>query len=115
MPSSSVASREIGRVTIVDLKGPLMLGESSALLRATLQELMAKHRTQIILNFRAVTEIDSAGIAVLVGGYTTVRAKGGKIKFLSPPPKLEDMFRLTQLAKVFEIYEEEAAALKSFD
>lgn len=114
MPPSIVSSREIGAVTIVDLKGPLMLGEPSALLRATLRELVTKRRFQIILNFLAVTSIDSAGIAVLVGGYTTVKAGGGKIKFLKPPPKVLEMLKLTQLAKLFEIYEDEAAALRSF-
>ena len=83
MPSR-VALREIGTVTIVDFTGSLVLGESSALLRATIQELISKHRIHIILNFREVSEIDSAGIGELVGTYAPLKTRGGEMKFLNP-------------------------------
>jgi anti-sigma B factor antagonist len=114
MPSS-VAFRELGAVTIVDLSGSFVLGESSALLRATIQELMNKHRIQIILNFRDVTAIDSAGIGALVGVYTPLKTRGGEMKVLNPRQRVYDLLKLTQLSKVFEVYMDEALALRSFE
>jgi anti-sigma B factor antagonist len=113
MPSR-VALREIGTVTIVDFTGSLVLGESSALLRATIQELISKHRIHIILNFREVSEIDSAGIGELVGAYAPLKTRGGEMKFLNPGQRVQDMLKLTQLSKVFEVYMDEAVALGSF-
>jgi len=113
MPSS-VAIREIGAVTIVDLSGALILGESSALLRTTIQELINKQRVQIILNFSDVSAIDSAGIAELVGAYTPLKTRGGEMKFLNPRQRVYDMLNLTKLSTVFEVYMDEAVALRSF-
>jgi len=114
MPSS-VAVREIGAVTIVDLSGSLILGESSALLRTTIQELINKQRIRIILNFRDVSAIDSAGIGELVGAYTPLKTRGGEMKFLNPGQRVYDMLKLTQLSTVFEVYMDEAVAVRSFD
>jgi anti-sigma B factor antagonist len=114
MPSS-VAVREIGAVTIVDLRGSLIMGESSALLRATIQDLIGKQRIRIILNFSDVSAIDSAGIGELVGAYAPLRTRGGEMKFLNPRQRVYDMLKLTQLSTVFEVYMDEALALRSFD
>jgi anti-sigma B factor antagonist len=115
MPRSSVTLREIDAVTIVDLKGFIMLGESSALVRTTFQELINNDQRQIILNLREVSRIDSAGVGELVAAYILAKKRGGKVKLLNPSPKIYDMLKLTQLSKIFEIYADEALALRSYD
>jgi anti-sigma B factor antagonist len=114
MASSKPTFREVGVVTIVDLSGLLRLGQSSAVLRAAIQELADKRRGKILLNFRDVTEIDSAGIGELVSAYTTVKAIDGKLKLLSPPKKVCDMLKITKLENVIEVYANEEAAVRSF-
>jgi anti-sigma B factor antagonist len=104
----------MGSVTIVDLRGDFVLGESSALLRATIQDLMDRHRLQIILNFRDVNIIDSAGIGALVGSYSPLKTRGGEMKVLNPRQRVYDLLKLTQLSKVFEVYMDEALAIRSF-
>jgi anti-sigma B factor antagonist len=113
--SPSVAVRECGAVSIVDLSGALILGEASALLRATIQELIDKRRVRIILNFRDVSAIDSSGIGELVGAYTPIKTRGGEMKFLNPQERVYEMLKLTKLSTVFEVYMDEAVALRSFD
>ena len=68
----------------------------------------------ILLNTAGVTTIDSSGIGELVSGYTTITNRGGKLKLLNLPPKLEDILQVTQLITVFDVFEDEAAALASF-
>lgn len=92
-----------------------MLGESSAVLRAAISDLMAKQRHKIILNFRDVTEIDSAGVGELVAAYAAVKNRQSPLKLLNPPKKVRDMLELTQLTKVFQVYADEPSALRSFD
>ena len=115
MPSSKATFREIGPVTIVDLSGMFMLGESSAVLRKAILELIGKRQSKIILNFRDVTSIDSAGVGELVAAYTEIRRIEGRVKLLNPPKKVCDMLELTQLSKVFQVYADEPSALRSFD
>jgi anti-sigma B factor antagonist len=114
MPASKATFREVGVVTIVDLSGLLRLGESSAVLRLAIQELLERRRRKILLNFRDVTEIDSAGIGELVAAYATVKAHNGSLKLLSPPKKVCDMLKLTQLLKVMDVHVDEESAVHSF-
>ena len=115
MPSSKATFREIGPVTIVDLSGMFMLGESSAVLRKAILDLIGKRQRKIILNFRDVSSIDSAGVGELVAAYTEIRRIEGRVKLLNPPKKVCDMLELTQLSKVFQVYADEPSALRSFD
>jgi anti-sigma B factor antagonist len=114
MASSKVSFREIGAVTIVDLGGLLRLGQSSEALRAAIQELANKRQGRILLNFRDVTEIDSAGIGEPVSAYTTVKGIDGQLKLLSPPKKVRDMLKITKLENVIVVYANEEAAVRSF-
>lgn len=115
MPSTKAILRENGAVTIVDLSGLLMLGESSAVLRQAVHNLIEKHRSKIILNFRDVVEIDSAGIGELVAAYSAIKNRDGRLKLLKPTKKIRDMLELTKLSKVMEVYTTEESALRSFD
>ena len=115
MPSSKATFREIGPVTIVDLSGMFMLGESSAVLRNAIRELISKRQSKIILNFRDVASIDSAGVGELVAAYTEIRRIEGRVRLLNPPKKVCDILELTQLSKVFQVYADEPSALRSFD
>jgi anti-sigma B factor antagonist len=115
MPSSKATFREIGPVTIVDLSGMFMLGESSAVLRKAILDLIGKRQRKIILNFRDVSSIDSAGVGELVAAYTEIRRIEGRVRLLNPPKKVCDILELTQLSKVFQVYADEPSALRSFD
>ena len=114
MPSLKTNFREIGSVTIVDLSGPIALGESSALFGKTIRELSDRARTKIILNLRDVTSVDSAGIGELVRAYISVKAKMGEMKLLNPTKKIHDLLDLTRLLRVMEVFTDEALALRSF-
>ena len=115
MPSSKATFREIGPVTIVDLSGMFMLGESSAVLRKAILDLIGKRQRKIVLNFRDVSSIDSAGVGELVAAYTEIRRIEGRVRLLNPPKKVCDILELTQLSKVFQVYADEPSALRSFD
>ena len=115
MPSSKATFREVGSVTIVDLSGMFMLGESSAVLRTAILDLTGKRQSKIVLNFREVTSIDSAGVGELVAAYAEIKRIEGRVRLLNPPKKVCDMLELTQLSKVFQVYADEPSALRSFD
>ena len=104
MPPSKATYREVDGATIVYLNGTFMCGESSAVLRKAILDLTGKWKSKIILNFRDVTSIDSAGVGELLVAYTAANNPGGRLKVLNPPKKISDMLALTQLSNVFEVY-----------
>jgi anti-sigma B factor antagonist len=114
MPSLKTALREVGSVTILDLSGPIALGESSALFGEAIRELTNNDRTKIILNLRDVSSVDSSGIGELVRAYILVKTRGGEMKLLNPTKKIHDLLDLTRLLRVIEVFTDEPLALRSF-
>jgi len=106
--------RDAGTVTVVDLSGRIILGEGSALLRKTVRGLLDEQHTRIVLNLGDVDYIDSSGIGELVSAYTTTKNRGGDLKLLNLTKKVRDLIQLTKLYTVFDVFTDEAAALRSF-
>lgn len=107
-------SREAGPVSVVDISGRITLGDGSALLRKTIRGLLEEGRTRILLNLGDVDYIDSSGIGELVSGYSTVKGRGGELKLLNLSRRVRDLLQLTKLYTVFDVFTDEAAAIRSF-
>jgi anti-sigma B factor antagonist len=112
--SIKLNTRQVGDVTVLDLAGRITLGEGSSTLRDSLKELVAKGEKKILLNLGEVTYIDSSGIGELVSGYTTVTNGGGSLKLLGLNKRVKDLLQVTKLYTVFEAFEDEAEAVRSF-
>jgi anti-sigma B factor antagonist len=107
-------SRQVDGIVIVDMSGRITLGEGSVVLRDTVRDLVSKGRKKILLNLGDVTYIDSSGIGELVSAFTTVRKEGGELKLLNLTKKVHDLLQITKLYTVFDIRDDEAAAVQSF-
>jgi len=115
MPSLFATTREYSGITLVDLSGRISLGDGSALLRKTVRDLLEEGRTKIILNLGDVNYIDSSGIGELVSGFTAVRNRGGELKLLNLTKKVNDLLQITKLFTVFDVFNDEASAMRSFE
>ena len=101
-------------VVILEPKGKITIGVGDVALRESVhQQLEAGHK-KILINMAGVTTIDSSGVGELVSTYTSVNNRGGKLKLLNLPPKVNDILQITQLITVFETYDDEAEAVASF-
>jgi anti-sigma B factor antagonist len=112
--SVTINTRQVGDVTVIDAAGRITLGEGSTTFRDTIKELVAKGDKKLLLNLSEVSYIDSSGIGELVSGFTTVSNGGGKLKLLGLTKRVQDLLQITKLYTVFEVFEDEAAALGSF-
>jgi anti-sigma B factor antagonist len=112
--SIKLNTRQVGDVTVLDLAGRITLGEGSSTLRDSLKELVAKGEKKILLNLGDVTYIDSSGIGELVSGFTTVTNQHGSLKLLGLNKRVKDLLQVTKLYTVFEAFEDEAEAVRSF-
>jgi anti-sigma B factor antagonist len=106
--------RQEGDVAVVDLSGRITLGDGSGTVRETVKGLVGSGHKKVLLNLKDVTYIDSAGLGELVGSYATVTNQSGQIKLLNAQGKVRDVLQVTKLYTVFESFEDEALALRSF-
>ena len=109
-----ISQRTVGDVTIVDLNGKMTLGEGDELLRDKVNSLIQQGLRKIILNLSEVPYIDSAGLGEIVRTYTTVSRQGGSLKLLNLTKRIQDLLAITKLLTVFETFENEQDAIKSF-
>ena len=112
--SVTLNTRQVGDVTVVDCAGRITLGEGSSSLRDKIRDLSAGGSRKIVLNLGDVSYIDSSGIGELVSSFTTVSNSGGSLKLLNLTKRVKDLLQITKLYTVFEVFEDEASALRSF-
>jgi anti-sigma B factor antagonist len=109
-----IAEAQVGDVTILRLTGRLELEEGDLVFRDYVNRLIADGRVKIVLDLKDVTRIDSAGIGMLVSKYLSTRNRGGTIKLVKLTRRSDHLMDITRLATVFEIFDDEADAVRSF-
>ena len=109
-----IAERTVSDVTVLDLRGKMTLGEGDELLKDRINNLLSSGRKKLVLNLEGVPYIDSAGLGEIVRTYTTVSRQGGSLKLLNLTKRIEDLLSITKLLTVFDTFESEADAIKSF-
>ena len=109
-----IAERNAGKVTVLDLTGKIRLGEGDILLKDKLHSLLNQGHKDVLLNLAKVQYVDSAGLGALVSAYTTVTRDGGSLKLANVTKKLQDLLSITKLLTVFETFDSEGEALRSY-
>lgn len=109
-----IQARASKDITILDLKGKIILGAESASLRETVRTLLQDGKKKILLNLGNVSFIDSAGVGTLVASFTSARSAGGEMKLNKLTQKFRETLQVTRLLTVFETYDDEAEAIRHF-
>jgi anti-sigma B factor antagonist len=114
MAELDVKERQAGDVTILDLTGEVRIGEGSISLRDAIRNLADGGKKKLLLNLAGVKYMDSSGIGELIANYTTVKRQGGQLKLLNLTDRIQNLLVITKLLTVFDAYDNEPEALKSF-
>src|SRR6266699_578199 len=109
-----IVERTVSDVTVLDLKGKMTLGEGDELLKDKINSLIQQGRRKVVLNLEDVPYIDSAGLGEIVRTYTTISRQGGSLKLLNLTKRISDLLSITKLLTVFDTYDSEADAVRSF-
>ena len=109
-----IDERSAGKVTILALSGDLKIGEGQALLKDKINSLLHQGRTKILVDLARVAYMDSSGIGELASGFTSVGRAGGEMKLLNLTTRVKDLLAITKLLTVFDSFDNEQQALKSF-
>jgi anti-sigma B factor antagonist len=109
-----IEMRIIGDVRILDCSGKIRLGEGTMSIRNAVRDALASGTKKIILNLEEINYIDSSGVGELIGAYTFVVNEGGRLKLLHLTKRIHEVLAITKLLTVFEVFDDEKAALASF-
>ncbi len=109
-----IQERTLQDVVVLDLTGKLTIGEGDELLNERIRNLLQQGHRNLLLNLEGVPHVDSAGLGEIVRTYTTVSRQGGKLKLVNLTKRITDLLAITKLLTVFETYESEDEAVKSF-
>jgi anti-anti-sigma factor len=101
-------------VTVLEINGRLTLGSGETELRRCLQETLDEGAKKVVFNLRGVSTIDSTGVGELVRCYTSATNRGSVLKLSNLPPKVNDILLITQLITVFDVFDTEDEAVRSF-
>ena len=110
----SIVQREVGDVTILALAGEISLDDGDLLFRRAVHDLIDRGRVKLIVDLSGVTRVDSAGVGMLVAKLKTVREHHGDVRLLSLTTRSFRVLGMMKILTVFESFEDEALAVKSF-
>jgi anti-sigma B factor antagonist len=109
----SVSTRSVEGVSVVDMSGRLVAGEAVLQLRDSIRRLIDEGHRKFLLNFAAVSYIDSAGLGELISTYTALRNKSGDVKLVNLSKTAKDLLQMTKLLTVFQTFDDEASGVKA--
>jgi anti-sigma B factor antagonist len=111
----NISNKQVGDVSVVALKGRIVLGEGSSALREQIKSLVGDGKKKIVLNMENVTYIDSAGLGTLVAAHISAKKQGAALFLSDLGSKFHEVLQLTRLLTIFSVYATEAEAIRSFD
>jgi anti-sigma B factor antagonist len=106
--------RKIKDIAVIDVEGKVVFGEGDVEIKQTVDALLQKGNTNILLNLAKVPYLDSAGLGEIIRCFTALRKRGGHFKLLAPNQRIVDLLSITKLLNVFDCYDNEPSAIKSF-
>lgn len=109
----SASTRQLGNVTVVDVRGRFTLIEGQAV-HELLMDLFEDGRKRILLNFRDVSYLDSSGIGQLVRGLYSARKNNAELHAVDLSPRAREVLHMTNLHTVFADFPDEQTALRTF-
>ena len=110
----NISNKQVGDVSVVALKGRIVLGEGSSALRERIKSLVGDGKKKIVLNMENVTYIDSAGLGTLVAAHISAKKQGAALFLSDLGNKFHEALQITRLLTVFNVYATEAEAISSF-
>ena len=113
--SLNITTSEIDGISVLALNGRIVLGEESNWFRERVKGVLGDGKKKIILNMAKVEYIDSAGLGILVAAHVSAQKQGASLHLSNLGNKFDGVLQLTRLLTVFNVYDTQAEAIKSFE
>lgn len=110
----TIEERQAEDVTLLVLTGEMLLDDGDLAFRKRIHDLIDRGFAKVVLDVAGLTYIDSSGVGMLVAKLKTLRENGGDMKLLHLTRRAESLLGMLKLLFVFETFQDEAAAVRSF-
>lgn len=106
--------RKRGEVQLIQLRGPLRMGPAVDGLRQTMEEALRNGDTRLVLNLAEVPMIDSSAIGLVMRILASTKQRGGNLKLVQPSKFAIQTLRLVGVLNLFEVFDNDDAAVESY-
>jgi anti-sigma B factor antagonist len=100
-------------VTLIVLRGEIGT-ETVNQFKDKIDQIVADGKNKLVMDFQEVNYLNSMGLGVVAATLKKVKKNKGDLKLINLSPAVQELFELTRLTKVFEIFKSEEDAVKSF-
>lgn len=114
MSKLQIEERRVDDVTVVVLTGQMLLDDGDLAFRRHIAALLTENRIKLLVDLDGVTYIDSSGVGMMVAQLKMLRQRGGDMRLLRLNSRGQRMFTLLKLRSTFEVFDDEALAVRSF-
>ncbi len=109
-----IKEKIIGDVAVLKFSGSLLGEPDATKVRKKVHSLVDDDMRNVVIDMGDLKWINSAGLGSLIASLTTLRNAGGDLRLAKGPDNIESLFRITELVKVFKMYETVEGAVASF-
>lgn len=100
-------------VVICVLEGEVDINTSPEL-RKTFDGIVKANEKKVLVDFSGVSYIDSSGLATLIEMFQRLKKIGGSLRFCNMSGKVKNIFEITKLFKLFEVFDTSQDAIEGF-
>ena len=111
---ASLKSRVVGTITILAPKGYLTGGEETEELERAIKTLGDEANKHLVINLSETQHLNSTALGVLISAHSNYVRRGGQMKLCAVDKRIENIFVITKLSMVFDVYTTEEQAIASF-
>jgi len=108
-----ITQEKINDVAVCILDGEVDINTSPELRKAC-DLLIKNNEKKVLIDLSGATYIDSSGLATIIEMFQRLKKTGGHLRLSSMSEKVKNVFEITKLYKLFEIFDTRDAALKDF-
>jgi len=106
--------RQVGQIAILAPKGYLTGGEETDELESAIRALSESGNKQLLINLGETQHLNSTALGVLNSAHSNYVKRGGQMKLCSVDKRIQNIFVITKLSLVFDVYTNEEQAIASF-
>jgi len=106
--------RQVGSIVVLSPKGYLTGGEETEELEQAIRTLSEGGNKHLVINLGETQHLNSTALGVLISAHSSYVRRGGQMKLSSVDKRIENIFVITKLSMVFDVYATEEQAIASF-
>jgi anti-sigma B factor antagonist len=110
-----IQERQVGDVVVLDVDGEILGGPDTDAFEGAVQSALAGGSRKLLVNLGGVHWINSTGLGILIAGFTAMQRGGGALKLVNVSDRIAGLLAVTRLSTIFQSFQHEDEALRSFD